>query len=153
MRAIRFLAMGTLMLAFFFSADAASAKIIKTLPHYLDLEGRHTLRPSLFERDSYQEELKRHPAKCSGMRFDVQWKARELKGAPVRLRLEVRGAHGAPRQAEIFEEEIRAKGHFSQWTSIKVSGENFKRTGAILAWRLTLWNGEALLAEQKSFLW
>ena len=46
------------------------------LPHYLDKEGRHTLSPSLYERDAYQAILRQNPEKRGGMRFDVQWKAR-----------------------------------------------------------------------------
>src|SRR5215217_7440794 len=103
MRAIRFMLMAIITLAFSNSTVAATAKIIKTLPHYLDEKGRHTLHPSLFERDAYQQELKRHPERCSGMRFDVQWKAHELKAQPVRIRLEVRGSQTAPRQKEVFE--------------------------------------------------
>jgi hypothetical protein len=150
---MHFVWMAVLTLAISNSVDAATAKIIKTLPHYLDLKGRHTLHPSLFERDAYQAELKAHPEQSSGMRFDVQWKARGLKDNPVRVRLEVRGVETPPRQTEVFEEEIRAKGHFSRWTSLNVTGDRFKRTGAILAWRVTIWSGETQLAEQRSFLW
>ena len=32
-------------------------------------------------------------------------------------------------------------------------GENSYNLGDLIAWRATLWNGEILLAEQKSFLW
>jgi hypothetical protein len=135
------------------SGAEPSARIIKTLPHYLDKEGRHTIHPSLFERDAYQAVLKKHPEKCSGMRFDVQWKGREVTKNPVRIRLEVRGAKTPPRQAEVFEQELKAKGRISQWTSINVAGDAFQRTGDILAWRITIWTGQTQLAEQKSFLW
>lgn len=136
-----------------FSSDAATGRIIKTLPHFLDLKGQHTLRPSLFERDAYQAELKKHPDQCSGMRFDIQWKAHQLQSANPRLKLEVKAAKLPPRQIETFEREIKRSGFFSKWSGVTVAGEDFKRLGAIQAWRVTLWDGDQMLAEQKSFLW
>ncbi len=35
------------------AAGAASARIAKVLPQLLDLEGRHALSPSLYDRDAY----------------------------------------------------------------------------------------------------
>jgi hypothetical protein len=134
------------------SVQAVSARIIKTLPHYLDLEGRNTIHPSLFERDGYQAELKLHPEKCSGMSFDVQWKGKGVAGELVKVRLEVRGEKTAPRQTETFEQDVKAR-RFSQWSSLKVSGPDFTKTGKIIAWRVTIWQGGTQLAEQKSFLW
>ena len=43
------------------NAAHAEAKISKVLPHWLDKKGRHTLSPSLFERDAYQAQLPRQP--------------------------------------------------------------------------------------------
>jgi hypothetical protein len=40
------------------AAPAKPAKIVKVLPHYVDLEGRIALAPSLFERDAYQAVLR-----------------------------------------------------------------------------------------------
>lgn len=130
---------------------AATGRIVKTLPHFLDQQGRHTLHPSLFERDGYQANLKAHPELCSGMRFDVQWKARQLKNG--HLKLEVRGANTPARQIETFNVPLAKGGMFSRWSGIAIAGEDFKRLGSIIAWRLTLWDGEDQLAEQKSFLW
>ena len=118
------------------NAAAASGKIVKTLPHFLDLEGRHMLRPSLYERDSYQAELKQHPERCSGMRFDIQWKARRVEHP--KLRLEVKAANLAPRKIETLEQDLKAPGLFSKWSGIPVAGETFKRIGPIQAWRVTL---------------
>jgi hypothetical protein len=36
---------------------------------------------------------------------------------------------------------------------VKVSGADFERLGSIVAWRITIWDGEQQLAEEKSFLW
>jgi hypothetical protein len=133
------------------SAAAAEARIIKVLPHFLDKAGRHTIHPSLFERDGYQAHLKTHPELCSGMRFDVQWKGRKLEHGQIKL--EVRGANTPPRQIETFSENLKGGGMFSRWSGLKVAGEDFKRIGSIIAWRISLWDGDQQLAEQRSFLW
>ncbi len=57
-------------------AHAASGKVLKVLPHFLDLQGRHALSPSLFERDAYQAHLRKNPAEVSALRFDVEWSGR-----------------------------------------------------------------------------
>jgi hypothetical protein len=136
------------------TAEAAPrAKIIKVLPHLLDKQGRHTLYPSLFERDFYQAELRKNPENCSGMRFDIQWKGREFNNKAATVRLEVRGVNTTPRSAEVFEQTVQPGGFFGTWSQLRVEGKDFARIGAIRAWRVTIWNGERQLAEQKSFLW
>lgn len=151
MKLARCLVMLTMVAFLTAPTDAASAKIIKTLPHFLDLQGRHTIQPSLFERDAYQDELKRHPDRCSGMRFDIQWKSRDIKTATVRL--EVRGAKTPPRKNEVFETQVKAGGLFSHWSALRVEGKDFRRIGEIRAWRVSVWDGAQMLAEEKSFLW
>jgi hypothetical protein len=132
---------------------AASGHIIKTLPHFLDLDGKHTLHPSLFARDTYQLQLKNHPELCSGMRFDVQWKARKLKSDKVMVKLELRGFKSPPRQSMTLSTLIDPPAFMSRWTSLAIAGQEFKELGGILAWRITLWDGEEQFAEQTSFLW
>lgn len=133
------------------SADAAQARIIKVLPHLIDHQGRHTLSPSLYERDAYQAELRRQPELASALRFDVQWKGVGLKRDGLKLRLELR-VSGEP-STIILEESVKPKGLFSHWNSLKLEGEAFKLAGKVTAWRATLWQGEEMVAEQKSFLW
>lgn len=133
------------------SALAAEARIIKVLPHLLDQNGRHTLHPSLFERDAYQAHLRTRPELCSGMRFDVQWKGRKLKAAKIKL--EARGARIPARQIATFSRDLSGGGMFSRWVGVTIPVEDFNRLGSLVAWRVSLWDGEQLLAEQKSFLW
>jgi hypothetical protein len=133
------------------SASAADARIIKVLPHFLDQSGRIAIHPSLFERDGYQAHLKAHPELCSGMRFDVQWKAHQFhKG---HLKLEVRGSKSPARQIETFQSDLGGGGLFSHWSGLRVSGDEFKRLGSIIAWRITIWDGDQQLGEERSFLW
>ena len=135
------------------SASAATGKVIKVLPHFLDAKGQHTTSPSLYDRDAYQALLRQQPEKRSGLRYDVQWKARAATG-PVKLRVELRGlAQGnLPRQKTI-ETPVNAGRGASRWNGVVLAGEDYKAFGEVTAWRVTLWDGETLLGEQKSFLW
>jgi hypothetical protein len=135
------------------SAGAATGRVVKVLPHFLDAKGRHMVSPSLYERDAYQAMLRLHPEKRSGIRYDVQWKTRGAAFAPVKLRVELRGiAEGnLPRQMTL--EKEAKPGRFENWTALELSGDAYKKFGEITAWRVTLWEGEQLLGEQKSFLW
>ncbi len=141
------LALGCLALP----AEAASAKVLKVLPHYLDLAGHHTLSPSLYDRDAYQAQLRKHPEQRSGLRLDVQWKASDKK--PLTLRLELRGVKEGQPTKTVLEQTVTKHGWFSNWTSLPLTGEACKKFGELTAWRATLWDGDQLVAEQKSFLW
>jgi hypothetical protein len=39
------------------------------------------------------------------------------------------------------------------WSRLQLTPEQFKELGQVTAWRATLRQGEAELAEEKSFLW
>ena len=51
-------------LAVIWSAQAATGRVIKVLPQFLDLKGRNSLTPSLYERDVYQNVLRDHTNQC-----------------------------------------------------------------------------------------
>ncbi len=133
------------------SATAATAKIVKVLPHLLDEKGRHTLSPSLYERDAYQAVLRRNLEKCSALRFDIKWKARFVDSTRLKLRIEVRGSQ-TPKPL-VLERFIERKASYNRWTSLTLDGDSYKKAGEIISWRATLWDGDELLAGQKSFLW
>jgi hypothetical protein len=136
------------------SARAATGRVIKVLPQFLDLQGRHTLSPSLYDRDAYQVVLRDHPEKRSGIRFAVQWKIHGEKTAQIKLRVELRGtAEGDLPSKMVLETALQRGGWFSHWTSLPVTGNNYTKIGEVTAWRVTLWEGDRLLSEQKSFLW
>ena len=130
---------------------AASAKIVKVLPHLLDLKGRHALSPSLYERDAYQAFLRGNPDKCSALRFDVKWKAQFVSSSALKLRIEIRGSQEP--KPFVVEQPIEPKPWYNRWTYLNLDVESYKKAGEIIAWRATLWDGDKLLAEQKSFLW
>jgi hypothetical protein len=136
---------------FAFYAEAATARIVKVLPCLLDNEGRHTLSPSLYERDAYQAFLRKNPDKCSGLRFDVQWKVKAADWSQLRLRLEIRGSkEGKP---FVLDQPARRNHWYNRWSSLTLDGESYQKAGEVISWRATLWEGDKLLAEQKSFLW
>jgi hypothetical protein len=133
--------------------QAATGKIVKVLPHYLDLQGRRALSPSLYERDAYQAHLRKTPEERSGMQFDVQWKAQKTDRSNLKLRVEIRGSKEALGKNFVLEKSIKPKRWFSTWSSLNLEGGDFQRAGDVVAWRVSLWDGDQLLAEQKSFLW
>lgn len=135
-------------------ATAATGRVLKVLPQYLDLKGRNSLSPSLYERDQYQATLREHTNQCSGMRFQVQWKAKGAATDSLKLRLELRGvAHGDYPKQLVLDKDVVLRGRLSHWAAFDLLGEAYKEFGTVTAWRVTLWEGNRQLGEQKSFLW
>ncbi len=135
-------------------ASAATGRVIKVLPQFLDLKGRNSLSPSLYERDVYQAHLRDYTNECSGMQFLVQWKCKGEPAAPLSVHLELRGAARGdfPKQL-VLEKAVKPGGWFSHWAVLTLVGPGYKEFGRVTAWRATLWEGKRLLGEQKSFLW
>ena len=147
----------TLILLFFtvaFSAEAVDGRVLKVLPQFLNTNGLHTLSPSLYERDAYQAYLRKHPEERSAIRFAVQWKLKNPERSPHQLRVEIRGvAEGNLPKQKVLEQSVTGGGWFSHWSSLTFGGDEYRQFGEVTAWCVTLWEGEFLLAEQKSFLW
>jgi hypothetical protein len=140
-------------LSMVFADDAAAGRVVKVLPLFLDLKGHDAVSPSLYDRDAYQVFLRQHPDHRSAVRFDVLWKASKTGNAEVKLWVELRGIgqNGLPREATL--DQVVKPGFFRHWTSVTLDGEAYKNFGELVAWRVTLWSGDQLLGEQKSFLW
>jgi hypothetical protein len=135
------------------SAWGTEGKVLKVLPHFLDQNGKHAIAPSLYDRDAYQAHLRQHTNEISGVRFDIHWKAKGPAYGPLILRVELRGtAHGNLPSRFVLETPLRP-GLFSKWTSLPITGADYRKFGEVTAWRTTLWEGDRLLSEQKSFLW
>jgi hypothetical protein len=134
-----------------FAADAVTGSVIKVLPLFLDLKSHDAVSPSLFDRDAYQFYLSQHTNEISAVRFDVLWKASKTDKLKLRAELRGVGAGGLPKQT-VLETEV-TPGFFRSWTSLTLGGDDYETFGEIVAWRVTLWNGDALISEQKSFLW
>ena len=134
------------------AADAVTGRIVKVLPLLLDAQGRDATSPSLFDRDAYQFFLRDHASQISAIRYDVQWKAAK-SGEKIKLRVELRGiGDGGVPKLKTLEVEV-TPGTFSQWTSLMLCGEDYKKFGSAVAWRASLWAGDRQIGEQKSFLW
>ena len=112
---------------------ALNGRIIKTLPLFLDLKGRDAVSPSLYDRDAYQVFLRQHTNQISAVRFDVLWKASDIKHATLKLRAELRGIGdgGMPSQA-VLERQLTPK-FFRRWTSLTLAGDDYKKVGEIVA--------------------
>jgi hypothetical protein len=133
---------------------AATGRVIKVLPHFLDRQGHHSLSPNLYERDAYQAYLRKNPKLCSGLRFDLQWKTKGPAMGILKLKVELRGvAQGNSPKELVLEQTVESRGRFSHWTGIVLRGSQYTDFGEVTAWRVTLWDGAQLLGEQKSFLW
>jgi len=136
-----------------FAGEATAGRVIKVLPFFLDLQGRNALSPSLYDRDAYQAYLRQHANERSAFRFDVLWKASDNANAALKLQVEMRGIGqgGMPRQAAL--EQTVPPHFFRHWNSLTLGGKDYKNFGELVAWRVTLWSGNQMLSEQKSFLW
>ena len=135
------------------AADALTGAIVKVLPLFLDLKGRAATSPSLFDRDAYQAYLRQHTNEISAVRFDVWWSVSHADKAELKLRLELRGIgpDSLPRQTSL--EQSVTPHFFRHWTSLTLGGDDLKKFGSVASWRATLWSGDQMIAEQKSFLW
>jgi len=133
--------------------QAGSPRIIKVLPHYLDKQSRHSLSPSLYERDAYQEFLRKNPDERAALRFDVNWTAKRSGSQRLLLRVELRSSGRDPADPIVLERMVRPARLFHTWSSLILEGDQYKEFGRLIAWRASLWRGKDLLAEQKSFLW
>lgn len=132
---------------------AGEGKVIKVLPQLIDSKGRHALSPSLFERDAYQVILRNSPAKQAGLRLAVQWKAKHVDWTKLRLHAEMRGLINDTLQSTTLDEPATKTGYFSNWAELKIDGAAFRSFGQLVAWRVTLWEGDHQLAQMQSFLW
>jgi hypothetical protein len=133
------------------AVEAASAKISKVLPHLVDREGRHTLSPSLYERDAYQAHLREQPGEVGGLRFDVRWSVSRDLAEGLRLRIELRGTG----EAEVIrlERPVERRPWYDRWSEVRLDDATYARLGRLIAWRVSLWRGPQMIAEQSSFLW
>jgi hypothetical protein len=132
-------------------SGSGSAKVLKVLPHFLDRQGRHTQSPSLYERDAYQAQLRRNPQLRAGLRFDVLLRA--PRSPRLVLQAELRGTLDNKPTTATIRSPLPAHSGGREWESATLEGEDYRKMGEMLAWRVTIWEGETLLAEQKSFLW
>jgi len=144
------------LLGFLLSTDVAWAgqgQVCKVLPQFLDKKGRQSLAPSLYERDAYQFYLRKHPQLRATLHVVVQYKAKGVDWRKTKLRAELRGLVTNSLQTVTLEEPVKKSGFFGSWAEFNITGDKFKEFGELVAWRVTLWEGDRQLSEQESFLW
>ncbi len=134
------------------ASQAADFRVMKVLPHLLDKEGRHSISPSLFDRDAYQHWLRSNPVEQSGIRYDIHW--RSAKPGEYLLKLELIGRvdKGRPNRKTV-ETKISSERPKSSWSALSLTGDEYKQFGVIVAWRVSLWEGDQMVARYQSFLW
>jgi len=133
---------------------AVTGRVVKVLPLLLNLHGQDALSPSLFERDAYQNYLRQHTNEVSAVRYDVLWKASGAAATNLTLRVELRAVAPDGRPVlKNLETNAPPTGFFGRWTSFNLAGDDYKKLGAVVAWRATVWSGDRLLGAQQSFLW
>ena len=153
MRALLILLLTLGLCAAAHAAAAVAGRVVKVLPLLLDLQGRAALSPSLFDRDAYQAKLRQETNQISAIRYDVQWAAKNAGEEKLKIRVELRGVstNSLPKFKTL--EADATTGFLDNWTSLTLAGDEYKSFGGVTAWRATLWDGDKLLGEQKSFLW
>jgi hypothetical protein len=136
------------------SAPAATGRVIKVLPQFLDLKGRNSSSPSLYERDAFQAFLRQHTNQISTVKFNIQWRTAGKPAGPVKLRVELHGIlrNELPEEL-VLEKPVEPSGWFGRWTAISLRPEEFQKLGEVTGWRVTLWENGQRLGEQQSFLW
>ena len=135
---------------------AGEGKVYKVLPQFLDKKGRQSLAPSLYERDAYQAYLSKHSPERSALQIAVEWRAKGVDWEKTKIRAELRGLLTNNLQTVTLEEPVKRGGLFGlfgHWTDLKLTGDGYKKFGALVAWRVTLWEGDRQLSAQESFLW
>ena len=131
----------------------ADTAILKVLTHRLDAQGQHALSPSLYERDAYQAELRTHPERVHGMRFDVNWRTLKANRNPLVLRVELKTANRSPSEPLVLEQPIKRGQWGRRWSALTLDGRDFVAAGEVVAWRAEILEGEQVIAKQESFLW
>ncbi len=83
----------------------------------------------------------------------VQWKAKNVDWSKLRLRAEMRCLLEDHLHTVFKEEPAVRNGHFSTWSEFRIEGVDYKTFGQIVAWRVTLFEGDHQLGQLESFLW
>ncbi len=131
--------------------QATEGRVMKVLPHLIDSAGRHTLSPSLYERDAYQSLLQSDPTRVRSLRFDVLWKISNPVPPKLTLRIEMRG--GSDAKPQVINRSVK-RGFFGRrWSHIQLSEADYKALGKLSGWRVSLVTEASEVASMSSFLW
>lgn len=135
--------------------DVDGFSVKKVNHEFLDLEGNATgIIGSFAAKARYQREIE-STSQVSGMRFHVLWKAESSPSKGLTVKLETRGLDGnSGKETRQFWVKSYPIGSSLDGTTVfDITGESWKKQGKMMAWRATLLQGDAVMAERKSFLW
>ena len=117
-----------------------------TVPSMDDPMVRGEVLHRLYGAVSWSERLDR-----IGQYYTVLWSDPQGVGRPVRVVFEYQQAasgDAVKRQVLKFApEDASGKAEF------RIVGEDFRKNGRVLAWRISLWRGEKEVAGEQSYLW
>lgn len=135
------------------SLCAGEPRISKVLPCLLDLQGRASLAPSLYERDAYQAFLRSSPDQIGGLRIDVHWKAPRPPSGTVLLRLELRGSNTSTNAPLVIERPVTPPRWGGSWTQLTLDAPARQQLGDLVAWKASLRRDDQEWTVVQSFLW
>jgi hypothetical protein len=52
-----------------------------------------------------------------------------------------------------IDKPLQKHGRFASWTEVRLEGDDFWNFGQLIAWRVSIWEGEHQLGQLQSFLW
>lgn len=102
---------------------------------------------------AYQYVLRHEPRRQTGARFHIKWKA-PRKTDQLRLVLDLQGLNASNESTrDSISRSFPDRDDWAEWTTIDVTGAQFKKLGTIMAWRVTIHSGDRIMAELPSANW
>jgi hypothetical protein len=87
------------------------------------------------------------------LRVEVEYKAKGFDWEKTKLRAELRGLVTNVIETVTLEAPVKKSGLFDNWAEFNINGDQYKKFGELVAWRVTLWEGDRQVSQQQSFLW
>ena len=128
--------------------------VLKVNRNLLDNLGYETFAVGDLKKEAdYQYMLRHSPLKQKGVRFHIKWKAPRRSGA-IRLVLDVQGLNAANLTTrDTVTQNYPDMDGWAEWSTIDITGKQFKQIGEIMAWRVTICSGDRVMAELPSANW
>jgi hypothetical protein len=124
-----------------------------TAPRVLEVTSRTRLQDidAADTRLFVEDEASRIKYEPQDLSIDNQREEFYVRWAPASIGLVKFEYRQIAKPGTIFEQTYTPHGDASKVFAVR--GEAFRSGGSVSAWRVSLWNGDQLLAEKKSFLW
>jgi hypothetical protein len=125
-----------------------------TTPRVLEVASRTKLQdvdPADFYQSFGSDEASRFSYTPQDLSIEAQREEFFVRWTPASISLVKFEYRQVGKPAAIFEKTYTPHGDSAKL--FEVRGEEFRSGGTVSAWRVTLWNGDQLVAERKSVLW